>query len=309
MTDYQQSQFKMILETLDFLKTSFDFKEAAENATQGIMEKHYEEGVVIKKEIFLNIEIQEADTSGYSRKKKEKKKNIAILDYELSSGLRSYAQDTDNAPVFDEFDLSQSKINKLPNIDFLAYTNNLIKSLNKYSKEIEPYGISADDIVNLSANLQEYNDILLEPAKHKDNKKVASNNIKTLISDELNLFKTSIDNDMQQYRTTKPELFKKYWEARQIDDMRGRAMSIRGKITGGEAEVEILQYVKITAQPETGQAKKATSTLKGNYQFKGLPEGKCKLTFTLEYYDNVVVDSIVRHGKATIVNVVMRKTV
>ena len=45
MTDYQQSQFKMILETLDFLKDSFNFKETAKNATQTIMEKHYRTGV------------------------------------------------------------------------------------------------------------------------------------------------------------------------------------------------------------------------------------------------------------------------
>ena len=310
MTDYQQVQFKMILETLELLKTSFNFADAAKQATSTILEKHYIKAVDIKKEIVTNIEIQESDISGYARRKKEQKNSISEFDYELSSGLRSFANDTDNAPVYDEFDLSVSKINKLSDINFVTYSKNLITNLNKYKKEVEAYGVSADDIDKLSLDLAHFNNILLEPAQHKDQKKVASQNIKELISEELNLFKTSIDNHMEQYRTSKPDLYKNYQEARQIDDNRTTALSIRGKITGGEAEIEVLEYVHVTAKFKAGTDWKemsATSTAKGNYQFKGVPDGMCTVTFEKNYYQTIVVESEVHHQKATQLNVVMKK--
>ena len=51
------------------------------------------------------------------------------------------------------------------------------------------------------------------------------------------------------------------------------------------------------------------TTKKGNYQFKGLPEGKCTVTFEKNYYDTVTVDSEVHTGKFTRLNIKMKKSI
>ena len=56
------------------------------------------------------------------------------------------------------------------------------------------------------------------------------------------------------------------------------------------------------------QEAEVKTTAKGNYQFKDIPDGKCKLIFTLEYYDKLVVDTAVYGGKFTRVDVEMEKT-
>ena len=61
------------------------------------------------------------------------------------------------------------------------------------------------------------------------------------------------------------------------------------------------------ALQETHYKVKMTSE-KGNYQFKGIPDGKCMLTFTLEYYDTVVKEIAVYSDKATKLDVMMKKT-
>jgi hypothetical protein len=113
---------------------------------------------------------------------------------------------------------------------------------------------------------------------------------------------------MMFYEDTDEALYSEYLKRREIHDADTTAMSIRGKVTGGEAELEVLDYVQVTVKTSKSEFVTNTSS-KGNYQFKGLPEGKCKVVFKKNYYQTVVVDSEVHHGKVTRVDLVMTKII
>jgi len=123
---------------------------------------------------------------------------------------------------------------------------------------------------------------------------------------------------MLQYQDDKPELYKKYEVLREIDDSQTTALSFKGTVEDADSDCDgledgcPLQYAKVTVKFRAGKAWKemhAVSTKKGNYQFKGIPEGECTLTFTLEKYDTLIVESVARPDKLTRVDVKMKKTI
>ena len=97
-----------------------------------------------------------------------------------------------------------------------------------------------------------------------------------------------------------------------IDDSQTTALSIKGTITDAHEPAHVLQHVRVTAKFKAGQDWKemyATSTAKGNYQFKGIPDGKCTLTFELEYYETLTKDIAVYSGKATELNITIKRVI
>jgi len=311
MTDKQESKYKMCLEVDKFFVENFKF-----DADKSILEQHYNKFHSENEDLGKNVEIQETDITGYAERKQAHKKELAQIDYEYSSALRSYANDTDNTPLYNEFKLAVSKISILSDLKIVEYSNSLLSQLGTHQKVVEPYGVSEADIKNLSQKTSAYSDLLLEPQAHKDKITVATQNIKGLMQSIDQILERSLDLDMEQYKMSEPQLYDAYQKARQIHDAQTTHLSIIGTVEDADSDCDgaedcSLQHVKGTVKFRAGKEWKemyCTSTEKGNYQFKGIPDGKCTLTFTLEYYDTVVVESVVYSDKATTLDIKLKKT-
>jgi len=307
MTDYQVVEVTMMQETVDF----FDRNPELEKANT-ILKTHIDLVRQKLKDIEKNKIIQELINTGYTENKKEAKINLANLDVNITSSICSFADDSSKNELYNEFKAPISKVKAMKDADIVTYSNTVHITATKYNKELKPYNVTAKEIENLKNTTQEYSKILLIPAQERDNKSIATSNIKELIPEALQIFTRKIDRDMMHYKDAEPAIYKEYEKKREIDDNQTTALSIRGQITGGEAEIEVLEYVYITAKFKAGTDWKemsATSTKKGNYQFKNIPDGKCTITFEKNYYQTVVVESEVHHQKATQLNIKMKKTI
>ena len=304
MKDYQNAVAKMIDEVLLFFK-EMNIK----NADQSILQKHVTKLNELNTELDKNKKIQETDIKGIFVEKKKAKKELSINIFKLSGSLRSFATDNGNDLLYKEVNTSKSAINKLADLDLISYANLVIDKLNEYKTELKAYAITDKDIADLTTETADFNELLLKPAKMRKEVKVATANIKKLITKMLNLLSESIDNDMLQYEDKQPELYKKYLVIREIDDSQTTALSIKGTVVDAQTG-KPLQYVKCTVIFRPGEDladKVKMTTAKGNYQFKGLPEGKCTITFEKNYYNTIVVDSEVHSDKFTRVDVKMTK--
>ena len=311
MNDYQNALLKMIDEIIQFFNNKPDLLK------NPVIKKHVDELKALYKDLLAYKVIQETDIKGSFKRKKEVKDELAIDNYRYTGSLRSFATDNNNDLLYKEIDTSKAIMRHMPDEDLLSYTQLVINKMTEYQKELEPYGIKAEDLVNLTALYSEFHKLLLKPAELRKDVKTATSNIKQIITKILNLLRESIDNDMLQYQDDKPEIYDKYMVLREIDDSQTTALSFKGEVHDADSDCDgtedgcALQYVKVTAKFKAGKAWKemhAVSTEKGNYQFKGIPEGKCTLTFTLEYYDTIVIESVVRADKLTRVDVKMKKT-
>jgi hypothetical protein len=302
MKDYQNSVLKMIDEIIKFVNNN------PELLKDPIVKAHFDNLILLYNKLLSNKLIQEADNKGAFRRKKEEKNELAIENFRLTGSVRSFATDTNNDLLYKEINTSKAAMIRLSDENLLSYTQVIINKMTEYKVKLKPYGITNEDIVELTAMHKQFRELLLLPAQLRKGVKVATANIKTIITEILTLLRESIDNDMLQYQDTDPELYKNYQILREIDDSQTTALSIKGKVTGGEAELEVLDYVQVTVKINNTEYVTNT-TSKGNYQFKGLPEGKCKVIFKKNYYDTLVINSEVHQGKATKLDVVMTKTI
>jgi len=309
MNDYQNALLKMIDEIIKFFNDNPDLLK------NPVLKRHYEELVAQKKDLLANKLVQETDIKGLFTRKKEVKNELAIEIFQLTGSLRSFATDNNNDLLYKEIDKSKTDIKRLIDEDVLSYTQLVISKMTEYQKDLEPYGIKAEDLVNLTAMHDLYHELMLLPAQKRKEVKIATANIKQIIKDILTLLRESIDNDMLQFQDDKPELYKKYEVLREIDDSKTTALSIMGTVEGADSDCDgdcELQHVRATVKFRAGHTWKemhAVSSAKGNYQFKGIPDGKCTLTFELEYYDTVIIESVVYSEKATKLDVKMKKTI
>ena len=305
MKDYQNAVAKMIDEVLLF------FKENIKTQEQSILQKHVTKLQELNIELQNFKKIQETDIKGIFVEKKKAKSALAVNLYKFTGSLRSFATDNGNDLLYKEVDTSKSAINKLADLNIVNYAKLVIDNLNKYKTELVAYAISDKDIEDLTSETASFEELLLKPAKMRKEVKVATANIKALISKILKLLSESIDNDMLQYQSTKPEYYKKYLVIREIDDSQTTAFSIKGTVIDSQTK-EPLQHVKVTVKFKAGSEladyhKKTTA--KGNFLFKGIPDGKCKLIFTLEFYDTITKEIAVYSDKATRVDVELVKTI
>jgi len=311
MKDYQNAVLKMIDEIIQFFDNNPDLLK-----DNPILKKHVDELKALYKDLLAYKVIQETDIKGSFKRKKEVKDELAIDNYRLTGSIRSFATDNNNDLLYNEINTSKAVMRRLSDEDALSYTQLVINKMTEYKDELKPYGISAEDLVNLTALHSEFHKLLLLPAKLRKDVKTATANIKKIITKILTLLRESIDNDILQYQDDKPDIYEKYMVLREIDDSQTTALSFKGEVHDADSDCDgaedcLLQYVKVTAKFKAGKAWKemqAVSTKLGNYQLKGIPDGKCTLTFTLEYYDTVVVESVVRADKFTRVDVKMKKT-
>jgi len=306
MTDKQDAVVDMYQEV-----DSFFVQNPALTKDDVILKNHHNQLTAMLEDIAKYNQAQEFDSKGYAKDKKAAKEKLSELIFELSSGFCSFAVDTKNNVISEEFDTSLSIVKRMKDAEFVNYANRLATELGKYIKDLSPYHITADDVTNLTNKTAKYTEILHIPDEVTKNKAVATQKIKELIKEAHDLLDNSIDRDMVHYKKTDTELYSEYLKRREIHDAPTTALSIKGTVVDA-ATKEPLQHVKVTAKFKAGKEwaeKVKSSTHIGNFQFKFIPDGKCKLIFELEYYDKLVVDTAVHGGEFTRVDVEMEKTI
>jgi len=286
-------------------------REAQKVAKDVILKTHTDIFHVDVLELARYMQAQEFDSKGFASKKKLAKTKLSELIFKLTASLCSFAIDTNNQPIEEEFDVSVSYVNKKNDADFVNYSNRLITSLGEYIKDLKPYHISADDVSRLSNKTVAYSDLLHIPDEVIKDKAIATEKIKELITKCHKMLEDSIDRDMIYYQEKDEPFYLEYQKRREIHDANTHALSIKGTVVDADGK-KPLQHVKVIAKFKAGSelADKVKSTSHiGNFQFKSIPEGKCKLTFEKNYYNTITVDSEVNSGEYTRIDVEMRKTI
>jgi len=306
MTDYQEAELKMMQEVERFFTENPDLEK--ENK---ILKNHVDKLKVNIADIEKYAMQQQFDNTGYAENKKQAKQELTETIVNITASICSFATDTGKNELYNEFNIPISKVGRMSDIDIVNYAKTLVVAAKKYKTELKPYNVTAEEITVLTNKTEEYSNLLLIPAQQRKEKTVATANIKKLISETLQLLNRSIDNDMMHYKNSETDLYNKYLKMREIDDSQTTALSIKGTVVDANGK-EPLQYVKVSAKFKAGKdwAEKVKSTTDlGNFQFKAIPNGKCKLIFELEYYDKLVVDTAVHGGEFTRVDVELVKTI
>ena len=313
MKDYQEAEIKMMQEIVSFFDENPEFEK-----NNAILKTHVDKLRGILKEIGVYAIKQNYDNTGYTENKKKAKDELAHSDLNITASICSYATDSGKNELYNEFKTPISKVLSMSDAGIVNYTNTILLKADEYKKDLEPYNVTADELVNLTKQKEAYSALLLIPAEERKEKTVATHKIKALITEGLQMLKRSVDHDMVHYKDTEPDLYEKYEALREIDDSKTMHMSLIGHVEDADSDCDgtedgcALEFVKVTvkfkAGSELADSVKSTSK-KGNYQFDKLPDGKCTVTFEKNYYDTLVINSEIHDNHLTRLDAKLKKSV
>ncbi len=304
MKRVQESQMKMYKLVAHFFE---EHSELCDSNT--VLKKHLAEFLVCIEQIDQYFQAQAYNNKGYTVNKQKAKKDLSTQVFKLSAGFCSFGVDHKNYVLVQEFKIAESHINKKSDADIVNYAAQLSISLKEYIGQLADYRILSQDIDDLEALTVYYQDVLHLPSELRKHRNIATRKIQELITKAYHILKKSIDRDMVHYKDKQAQIYKLYTKRREVYDAAFRALSIIGKTQNAD-DNSPLQYVRISVKTETGKELAIVprvSSKKGNYRFKGIPDGTYTVTFEAYFYRSQTVKCTVHHQKASRINVLMKK--
>ena len=253
---------------------------------------------------------QNMKTEGATQKKNSFRKQVDKTTDIFLGIFRSYAKTTGNDELYQNSNKSLSEIKDIKDTEITVLANSTVKYAENNKEKLKDYGISADMIKNYSTAIDGYKEYLTKPQEIKAEKKTATADLKELFKQLDEQLTEYLDNHMMQFVEKEPQFYSDYENARIIYDDPTTSKSLMGTVTGGDAEVEVLQYVKVTVKFKAGSelADKVKSTSKkGNFQFKGLKEGIYTVSFEKFEYETITKEIEIHKNAMTRLNVQMKK--
>ena len=261
---------------------------------------------------------QNQTTKGVTHKKEAFRKQVDNNTDIFFGVFRSYAKTIGDDDLYANSDKSISEIKRILDTEILGLAN-ATKDYATTNKEVlKDYGISDQMIKDYGTSIDGYKEYLTKPQEIKAEKATATAHMKELfkkLDEQLTEF---LDNHMMQYKDKEPQFYSDYENARTIYDAPTTSLSLKGIVENADSDCDgtedgcYLQFVKVTVKFKAGSALKdnvKSTSKKGNYQFKGLPVGKCTVTFEKNYFDTVTIESEVNENTMTRLNVQLKKKV
>ena len=302
MTGVQEAYFSMANKTNGEMQKNISIWQANKIITATIAFI-----VGLFKKIEENLAIQNKTSIGFTKKKKEFRDKLDITSDVFMGIFRSYAKTVGDTVLYENSNLTMTEIKAILDNKIMTTVNTVKDYAAKHLKDLEDYGMTQKMIDDYGKEADGFIEYFTTPQELVAEKKQATTELKKLFKQLDEQLTEHLDNHMMQYKTKNPKFYEIYENARIIFDDPTITRSMMGKVLGEETNLPI-ENVLVTVICENGKTYTYKTTEKGNFQFKKLPEGKCKVTFEYPYYDTLTVNSAIFDNAMTRLNVAIRKT-
>ncbi len=266
-----------------------------------------------QKDVIETQKQQDVTSKGYTDAKNRFRAKVdEDLDYILSA-FRTYAKQTGNDVLYQEANITTSRIEKLSTTRIVPIFEKNLAYANEHMKELEPYGIREAGLKSAQADFDNFREYLSMPRDIRAMKTAATEKLRQQLNDLVKIYDEDMDDAMVKYRLTNPDFYNGYVKVRIIYDSHTYHKSLHGIVTDEETK-EVLENVKVTFMhteaAATADAKlpETHTTEKGYYEFKSLPDGAGTVIFEMPYYDTLHMQVNLMPNKDYQLDVSIRKT-
>lgn len=191
---------------------------------------------------------------------------------EVGRQLQAYASYKKDVTLLNSIKLSKTYLNKLEDIDLVAYGKSIHKKGNENLTDLKPYGVTADTQVVLLGNITELDTLSAQIPNARQDLKSLTNTINNSYKkgDEILV---GLDKQVELVHTTEPKFYADYKALRKIDIPTG-VMQLVARVTDAEtgAGVPNATVTFTMLDSTTPPIVKATAD-KGRFQIKSIPNG------------------------------------
>ncbi len=215
---------------------------------------------------------QEESKKGIAQSKTQAKEGLAVKLNSVSRKAIAFAVITLNLPLQEALRYTLTELRRAPDTTLSSIARLIIEKIAPIQKELEPYGISADDISNLSVLLATYDELIPMPREGQIEKKDATLQISNLFDKcDGNLVK--MDALTEVIHDTDPQTYNDYWDARKVIKTAIRTMALKANATEKGKGIPVANVVFEITNTATGEKITKKTAAKGNFYLKNLMEG------------------------------------
>jgi hypothetical protein len=216
---------------------------------------------------------QTRSTKGITGGKKTKKQELIEKTIEGSSALQSFASDNGNQDLYSLVDFSEAELETLPDAIVKDRAQLVLDTVNANAASLAGEGFDAADIIQLQTLVNEYDVAIPAPITAISNKKTATETLKTLFSETMELLETNLDKKMVQFKQSHPEFFSDYENNREILDLGTQHTRLGGVVTDSEGN----PLAGVLVRAEEADLEEVTDA-GGEYLFKPFIPGDFTIT-------------------------------
>lgn len=262
------------------------------------------------KELNKYISIQQNVTKGLGPIKKKARSKLDKSTFVIYGIIRSYALAVDNKQLAAQYKAPITTIQAVKDTDMEALAESTQETVDKHKDQLMQFGLTQQTIDDYQKNLDDYLKALSAPSEAKKEQKYATERIAEIINELREIFDDHMDTYIIPYMLSEPEFYRTYQLARIIYDNPTHHHSMIGIVTNqdtGKPEENVTVEVECEVDGKKVTYTKIT-TKTGIFIFKTLPDGKCHVKFSKNYFDALNVDSAVYPNQTTKIDVGIRPT-
>ena len=253
---------------------------------------------------------QKITSAGATKKKSQIRKELDKLTNVFLGSFRSYARSINDVQLYEKFDLSLTEIKEVKDTEVIGESQAVAEFATSHLKDLKDFGTSQQAIDNYKLIATDFRNVLAVPQSIIAERKTLTQKLKDLFKKLDEHLTEDLDNYMMQFITKNPDFYSDYENSRIIYDNVTISKSLMGTITDAHEPAHVLQYVKVSVKFKAGAEladKVKSTTAKGNFQFKALPEGVCTVTFEKNKYEPQSFEIEIHKNKMTRLNVQLKK--
>jgi hypothetical protein len=169
---------------------------------------------------------------------------------------------------------SASDLKRLRGANLIGTCNVIVTKAGENGRGLVSYGITPEVITNLQAAVRAFSDSLTTPGTVKSGTKTATENLATLFKETEIILTKRLDLDIEVYKTTNPDFYRRYKTARMVISKSGRSVLLMAHVKDA-ASGEPLKNATFTftLQSNTSVILVKKSAEKGNLRIPSLTEG------------------------------------
>jgi len=244
---------------------------------------------------------QEADISGVTDDKDERRVTLENQTYTIASAIVFYASVTNNRELLKKVNFTRSKLEQARDNEVPGMSKQVHQAAAANAAAILPYGVTATMITDLNTAIDAFVEYISKPRAAKSETSAATEQLPQVYTDTDKLLEERLDKGMELYRFSEPDFYTQYFNARIIinSPTQKRALEVKfvDEVTGAPIEhVKVLVDLTINRR----------SSEKGNIRVQSLSEGSHSLKATLPGYSDATENFNVISGETTKLTIRMR---
>ncbi len=166
----------------------------------------------------LQKQLVGSDQTGQVIAKDNIQENLIASAFELSSLMTAFAAQTNDPVLQAKVDFPISKLRNMRDNKLGSFCRSLLKLASERETVLQQYGISATQISDLSTSIEAYEQQLPNHRISVSERKAANEKMKTLVSEAMQVTSDQLDRLMIKFKTTDPDFYTAYLNARKIVD-------------------------------------------------------------------------------------------